>query len=406
MDARTEQLIEKSQRQFRAKAIFVLIALLIVASGIFMKVTNPTRRTLIDHATLVTDWRHSKKSSGALPEFLSDQNGYVFDHHWLPDGALLRVPFAVRERGTRFSTVATHLEKIDPGTGAVLSTKQIDLTTAQRSTLYEPLLSSDGKRLFLEESGDVALINTEIGSVDVLNRGWYGNASLLIIASTSDGRESWMETGKPGVQGGTKARRYASLADHFAWARDSQSFFETTLNAANTPCLQQRSLDDKLIANLPLAAWKGATLPQVLGQTSTGEILLVDRSGFYAENLYFVDLKSKAIRKAPIKEIQRGMLLKQIELSPDGTRLLWKTVNVNPSLMEYFQALAESIQHRENRCKVSIVVSELDGSKAKEIASEKLTAPEEDDFRTVHWLPDSKRVSFWYKGSIYAIPTK
>ncbi len=408
MDARAEQLIKKSQRQFRAKVIFVLIALLIIVSGMFIKATYPNRRTLLDHATLVTDWSHAKTSSGARPGFISDHFSYVFDHHWLPDGTLIRIPFAVIERGKRFTTVSTQLEKIDPKTGKVLDSKQLDLTTAQRDTLYEPPVSPDGKRLFMLDSGDIAMIDTETGKLKSFSRGGFYNNMLTSVVVTSRGQEGSSSTYKPGAQPllgqGTDCRQ---LANRIAWARDSQSFFAMTLNAALNPCMQQRSLDDKLIASFPFVAWTGgASLPQILGQTSNGEILLIDRNFFEAENLYFVDLKLKTIRKEPIKGVLRGTEVKQVELSPDGRRLLWKTTTVKPSLTEFFQDLAESMQHRESRCKTSIAVSGLDGSNAKEVAFEKMTGLEEDDFRTVHWLPDSKRVSFWYKGSIYTIPAK
>ena len=124
----------------------------------------------------------------------------------------------------------------------------------------------------------------------------------------------------------------------------------------------------------------------------------------HANNLFFLDLKTRQVRAVPIKEMPQGMLIKQMELSPDGTRILWKTVNVNPSLVGAVSMMVGQLAKNPLRFQVSIKVSDLNGMQMHDVAAEKMSGREEDDFQIVHWLPDSKRVSFWYKSALYTVP--
>lgn len=402
MGTKETRAADPSKRSRRGRWIFGGIVLALVGLWIVV-LTSLGYETLIAKAALVTKWQTQPNRSA---QFIPGQAGYILDHHWMSDGSLLRIPFSLPSPFQRPQAISTKLERVDPKTGAVLSTKAVALGSAQRSTLNEPSLSPDGKWLLLEDSGDIALIDTETGAVRPLLRGGYGKDCLEILALMRQSQIETMERWKPGVQGKNRPMnaQYLSLADRVAWARDSQSFFEVKQSRVAPYHLQQRTLDDKIVLDLPLNGFSNAGIPQILGQTHTGEILLVDRNWLYANSLLFVNLQTGRMRPAPIKELPPGLLLKQVEMSPDGARILWKTVNVNPPVMEALSLMAAQVAKSPLQFQVSIKVTDLEGAQAHDIAAERMDKTEEDGFRTVHWLPDSKRVSLWYKGSLYTIP--
>ena len=402
MDTEQTQKAYPSQRSRRGRWIFggVLIGLI----GLWAMVSTSLRHEkLTDGATLLTSWR-SRHSPFA--KFRSEPDRYVFDHHWLPDGNLLRVPFSVPGPFQHAPKGSTTLERVDPTTGAVLSTKTLPLRSYQRSTLNEPLLSPDGKWLLLEDRGDIALIQTATGTVRTLPRGEFGKDCAVILAMMSQGGTGTVEgcTAAAGIGMGSYHSPALSLADRIGWARDSRSFFEARQGRSATFHLLQYTLDDKIVMDLTLVGYSGAGTPQVLGQTRTGEILLSDRAFDQANNLFFLDLKTKQLRAVPIKQMFQGMAIRQMELSPDGARILWKTVHVNPPLLESVSRMAEQLAKNPPRFQVAIKVSDLNGMQMHDIAAQKMSAGEEDDFQIIHWLPDSKRVSFWYKSALYTIP--
>ena len=391
-----------SRRSRAGRWIFGGIVLTLLCLWVVVLTTLKQER-MLDKATLVTHWQPRPNRS---IRFLPAQAGYILDHHWMADGSLLRIPFSLPFPFQRGRAISTMVERVDPKSGAVLSTKAVALHSAQRSTLYEPTLSPDGKWLLLEDSGDIALISSETGAVRPLPRGGYGKSCLAILAMMRQSQIETMETSLPGAGGKNRPRatQYLSLADRVAWARDSLSFFEVKPSKVAPYHLLQRTLDDTITLDLPLKGYTGTNVLQILGLTHTGEILLVDRNWLLASGLIFVELKTGRIRTARIKEMPQGLLVKQIELSPDGTRILWKTVNVNPPLGEALALIGAQMAKNPLRFRVSIQVTDLEGAHAHTIASERMDSTEEDDFQTVHWLPDSKRVSFWYKGSLYTTP--
>ncbi len=403
MNAKETQKADPSKRSRRGKRIFSgLVIAMVCVWGVALTVLR--HDTMVDHATLVTPWRsHPNAPAKSLPEW----DDYVLDHHWTADGALLRVPFTIPDpfRGSQATT--TTLEKLDPTSGSILSTKAVSLHSVQRSTLNEPSLSPDSKWLLMEDAGDIAVVNTDTGAVRSLPRGGFGKDCPVILAMLKQGQIMTTETSLPGVKGKFRMMHppYLSLADRVAWARDSRSFFEMKQSKTAPYFLQQRTLDDRIVLDFPLKGVAGNTgTPQMLGQTRTGEILLIDRASNYVSTLLFVDPKTGQIRMVPIKELPQGLLIKQVELSPDGARLLWKTVNVNPSPVEALSLAASQLAKNPLRFQVSIKVSDIEGAHIHDIAGERMSATEEDRFQTVHWLPDSKRVSFWYKASLYTLP--
>lgn len=370
--------------------------------------------TLAENATFLTKW-DSIITPSPIPNMPYRTPNKIYDHHWLPDGTLLRAPYAFTPQLAAANTrgdslllpaISNSLERLDPKTGKILSTFPLKLKSIQRLSLYDPALSPDGRWLFLQDRGNIALIETETGKSRSFPRQLGGEDELFYIASTYNSDMAWMTT--PKQYSSKRPRilnmfRSKNLADRVAWLKDSTGFIEAIYANGSTSELQIRSLEDKLIKSIPIKISTGNIDLKLLGITDKNEALLIDHSGYYVQNIYSINLDTGQGKMVPIQGIPRGLLIKQIELSPDGKRILWKTVDIDPSFIEMIGLFIDQAMKRELQFRVSIRVSDIEGATFKTVASEKMSKQEEDGFQTAHWLPDSQHISFWYYKGIYTL---
>lgn len=384
---------------------------IVAAITAFVKFSTPPNDTMISHAERVASWQRTKMSESpmlginpGMGNGMSDDS-MILDHHWLPDGSLVRTPFAFNRRGS----VSIQLEKLDAKTGLTISRKALPLNSVQKSTLEEPRLSPDGKWMFLEDSGDYSLIDTETAAMKSFRRGLYGVRHSMILAATRDSNVMVQDAYKPGAKQtrGNRNIYFSNLAHRVAWMPDSKSFLEVWNDAATKKTtLRVRSLEDKQLDEVDLSFSAPNQLPKLLGVTSSGEAMIVDQPSFsfYVSDYSLIDMKTKKTATHKFKNIPQGLLVKQIEMSPDGKRLLWKTVNVNPDPARAFKLMVDQMVFRRDlQFRVSLKVSDLDGENMHEICGEMLSGKQEDGFQMAHWMPGGKKISFWYKDAIYAV---
>ncbi len=383
-------------------AAFVLLYLMIISTP---------AETMISRAERIASWQKTKISQSPIPRInpgmgiVMADNSMILDHHWLPDGTLLRTPFAFNQKGS----FSIQLEILDSKTGLTISNKPLSLNSVQKSTLEEPRLSPDGKWMFLEDSGEYALIDVTTAVVRRLHRGLYGNEFSMIVATTRDSNMMWQNTVKPGAKQtqGNRNIYFSYLAHRVAWMTDSKSFLEISNDAAKKKTtLRVRSLEDKQLDEVELPFSVSNQLPKLLGVNSNGEAMIVDQPSFsfYVSDYSLIDIKTKKIATFKFKNIPQGLLVKQIEMSPDGKRLLWKTVNVNPDPARAIKLMLDQLVFRRDlQFRVNLKVSDLDGGNMHEICGEMLSGKQEDGFQMAHWMPSGKKISFWYKDAVYAV---
>ena len=383
----------------------------VAAFAAFVMFSTPLNDTMISRAERIASWQRTKMTESPMPGVnigmgngMSDDS-MILDHHWLSDGTLLRTPFAFNRKGS----FSIQLEKLDVKTGLTISRKPLSLSSVQKSTLEEPRLSPDGKWMFLEDSGDYSLIDTETAAVKSFRRGLYGVRHSMILAATRDSNVMVLDAYKPGVKQtrGNRNIYFSNLTHRVAWMPDSKSFLEVWNDAATKKTtLRIRSLEDKQLDEVNLSSSAPNQLPKLLGVTSSGEAMIVDQPSFsfYVSDYSLIDIKTKKIATYKFKNIPQGLLVKQIEMSPDGKRLLWKTVNVNPDPARAFKLMVDQMVFRRDlQFRVNLKVSDLDGGNMHEICGEMLSGKQEDGFQMAHWMPGGKKISFWYKDAVYAV---
>ena len=387
---------------------------IVAAFAAFVMFSTPPNEKMISHAERIAPWQRTKLSPSPMPGFnpgmSSAITGYsmILDHHWLPDGTLLRTPFTFNQKGS----FSIQLERLDAKTGLTISNKPLSLNSIQKSTLEEPRISPDGKWMFLEDSGEYALIDANTAVVRRLHRDLYGKEYSMIVAATRGSNMMWQNSVKPGAKQARSARNssLSNMAHRVAWMPDSKSFLEIWNNAATKKTtLRLRSLEDKQLDEVELPFSVANQLPKLLGVTSNGEAMIADQTSFsfYVTEYYLIDIKTKKITTLKFKNIPQGLLIKQIELSPDGKRLLWKTVNVNPDPARTIKLMMDQMVFRRDlQFRVNLKVSDLDGGNMHEICGEMLSGKQEDGFQMAHWMPGGKKISFWYKDAVYAVPAE
>ena len=326
-----------------------LLILFLLAGFLLARARAPR---MFQHAERIVAWNSSLNP--IIPPTMQIY-GTVMDHHWLPDGSLLRVPGALAG-----PSVINTLEQVDAKTGTVTASRRISLRSFQRSTLVDPPLSPDGKLLFLEDMGDFALVDTQSGAVRILRRGEFGKDHLEIVTRMQSSDVMTEEALRPGARSKQiQTASYMQLANRVAWMPDSRQFL--------------------------------------------GDALLIDNEGWYVKTWHRIDLKTGQVTSGAFKISPQFMLVKQLEMSPDGKRILIKTVNVDTNLVEGLDLMMKQLSHQPLRFQVSIRVSDPDGSHMREVAGEKMSSAEEDRFQNVHWQPDSRHISFWYDNALYRL---
>ena len=168
----------------------VLVLAMLTFGYFLLKSFNSKHETLIDHAAFVVNWaphRNLTLYQYNRPDSITpgtNDNSPIYDHHWMLDGSLLRVPFVINNKKNGYKQMSNSVERLDPITGAITFTHSLSLRSVQRSSLYDPAVSPDGKKMFLEDLGDIALLNLETGANRILKRGGDGRNFQSVVAAT------------------------------------------------------------------------------------------------------------------------------------------------------------------------------------------------------------------------------
>ena len=306
--------------------------------------------------------------------------------------------------------MSNSVERLDPITGAITFTHSLSLRSVQRSSLYDPAVSPDGKKMFLEDLGDIALLNLETGANRILKRGGDGRNFQSVVAATYYGGHIKMEDVlKPGKSlKKPNQMQYMELADRVFWAKDSQSFYEVVMNSKMQCLLLHRSLDDAILSQTVVTEPPNTHILDQLGITDSNKALLAVGYWGVIYCFYQVDLKTLKVTSFPVKYHPKYTEMRENELSPDGKKIVWRTETILETAQSdrIVSLFHYAIFHREGKHRISIQISDLDGSNMKELCGEEMTGNEENGVQTIHWTPDSKRISFWYNQAIYTIPAK
>jgi hypothetical protein len=149
--------------------------------------------------------------------------------------------------------------------------------------------------------------------------------------------------------------------------------------------------------------------------TSSDHLLFIDRTTSHGDPSYLAwnGLKIREYSLLPaIKRLRSlrvssppGVVLQWAEISPNGEQILWQCTQT------YISPIAAWLHrwiHRvpaEPQQRYGLWASRIDGSGMHEIGHINLSS-DSDRLDSIQWLPDSKRVGFVYKDSLYTAPVE
>lgn len=189
----------------------------------------------------------------------------------------------------------------------------------------------------------------------------------------------------------TKNGRMSRYGKTIAWLRDSKAWIELCEDKSKQGFLRIHNLSSAPIRDIPLGKVMG--YKSLLGVTYDNRAIIQSRGA--NEDFVAIKLDDSVGRaeKITISPKFNNMAdIHQMILSPDGKSFLWETVDFEG--VSVFTRISDSLQHRNQKMRLTLWISDLKGEQLRSIGHERIDSPTGIYMGFFDWSPDSKRICF------------